>query len=117
MRVPLRGNSWRLLLPAVLLLALLCAALRPLPRRSKRNYRTPRASSSDVREGQSALAATIAEQNREIDSMIGEVAALRQQQAAVEPELAAKQAELDAATAELEASATWRWSAPSCSAR
>jgi len=26
MRVPLRGNSWRLLLPAALLLAVLCVA-------------------------------------------------------------------------------------------
>jgi len=55
-----------------------------------------------VRESQSALAATIAEQNRAIDSMIGEVSALRQKQAAVEAELAEKQAELEAATKALE---------------
>jgi peptidoglycan hydrolase CwlO-like protein len=58
---------------------------------------------SHVRESQSALAATIAEQNHAIDSMIGEVSALRQQQAAVESELAAKQAELDRATKQLAA--------------
>jgi peptidoglycan hydrolase CwlO-like protein len=55
-----------------------------------------------VHESQSAVAASLAEQNRAIDSMIGEVSALRQRQAAVEAELAAKQDELDEATAELE---------------
>jgi len=55
-----------------------------------------------VREDSSALAETIAEQNQAIDSMIGEVSALRQKQAAVEAELEEKQAELDAATAALE---------------
>ena len=55
-----------------------------------------------VREDSSSLAATIAEQNQAIDSMIGEVSALRQKQAAVEAELEEKQAELDAATAALE---------------
>ncbi|HWB69689.1 MAG TPA: hypothetical protein VG518_06905 [Solirubrobacterales bacterium] len=54
-----------------------------------------------VRASQSSLADTIAEQNRAIDSMIGEVSALRQRQAAVESELAEKQAELDQATREL----------------
>jgi peptidoglycan hydrolase CwlO-like protein len=56
---------------------------------------------NDVRASQSSLADTIAEQNAAIDSMIGEVSALRQRQAAVESELAAKQAELDQATKEL----------------
>jgi septal ring factor EnvC (AmiA/AmiB activator) len=56
-----------------------------------------------VREDSSALAATIAEQNRAIDSMIGEVSELRRKQAAVEAELEEKQAELEAATAALEA--------------
>jgi peptidoglycan hydrolase CwlO-like protein len=55
-----------------------------------------------VRANQSALAATIAEQNAAIDSMIGEVSALRQKQAAAEAELAEKQSELEAATAALE---------------
>ncbi len=55
-----------------------------------------------VRASQSSLAETIAEQNAAIDSMIGEVSALRQKQAAVEAELAEKQAELDRATAALE---------------
>jgi len=52
---------------------------------------------------QSALAESIAEQNAAIDSMIGEVSALRQKQAAVEAELAEKEAELKRATAALEA--------------
>jgi peptidoglycan hydrolase CwlO-like protein len=55
-----------------------------------------------VRESQSSLAETIAAQNAAIDSMIGEVSALRQKQAAVEAELAEKQRELAAATAALE---------------
>lgn len=54
-----------------------------------------------VREDSSALAGTIAEQNKAIDSMIGEVSALRRKQAAVEAELREKQAELEAATAAL----------------
>jgi peptidoglycan hydrolase CwlO-like protein len=54
-----------------------------------------------VQESQSALAATIAEQNAAIDSMIGEVSALRQKLAAVEAELAQKEDELEAATAAL----------------
>jgi peptidoglycan hydrolase CwlO-like protein len=55
-----------------------------------------------VHESQSAVAASLAEENAAIDSMIGEVSDLRQRQAAVEAELAAKQDELDQATAELE---------------
>ena len=56
-----------------------------------------------VRAHQSALTETIAEQNRAIDSMLGEVSELRRKQAAVEAELEEKQAQLDAATAALEA--------------
>jgi peptidoglycan hydrolase CwlO-like protein len=55
-----------------------------------------------VRADQSALAETIAEQNAAIDSMIGEVSALRQKQATVEAELVEKQEQLDRATAALE---------------
>ena len=56
-----------------------------------------------VRNHSAALSESIAEQNREIDSMLGEVSELRRKQAAVEAELAQKQAELDAATKALEA--------------
>jgi peptidoglycan hydrolase CwlO-like protein len=103
MRVPLRGNSWRLLLPAALLLAVLCVAASAPAETLEEKLQDTQGKLSDVRENQSALAATIAEQNKAIDSMIGEVSALRQKQAAAEAELAAKQDELDAATAKLEA--------------
>jgi peptidoglycan hydrolase CwlO-like protein len=103
MRASARGNSWRLLLPAALLLALLCAVGSAPAKDLEEKLRDTQGKLSHVRESQSALATTIAEQNRAIDSMIGEVSALRQQQAAVEAELAAKQDELDRATAKLAA--------------
>jgi peptidoglycan hydrolase CwlO-like protein len=103
MRVPLRGNSLRLLLPAALLLALLCLVASAPAKDLEQKLEDTQGKLSHVREDQSALAATIAEQNRAIDSMIGEVSALRRQQAAVEAELSEKQNELDAATEKLEA--------------
>ena len=103
MRVPLRGNSWRLLLPAALLLAVLCVVASAPAKDLEEKLSATQGKLSHVRESQSALAATIAEQNKAIDSMIGEVSDLRQQQAAVESELAAKQDELDTATAKLAA--------------
>jgi peptidoglycan hydrolase CwlO-like protein len=103
MRVPLRGNSWRLLLPAALLLAALCVAASAPAKDLEEKLQSTQGKLSHVRDSQSDLAATIAEQNHAIDSMIGEVSALRQQQAAVESELSAKQDELDSATAKLAA--------------
>jgi peptidoglycan hydrolase CwlO-like protein len=103
MRAPLRGNSWRLLLPAALLFALLCAAASAPAETLEEKLHETQGKLGEVRESQSAVAATIAEQNRAIDSMIGEVSALRQKQAALEAELSAKQDELDRATAKLEA--------------
>jgi peptidoglycan hydrolase CwlO-like protein len=103
MRVPLRGNSLRLLLPAALLLALLCLVASAPAKDLEEKLQDTQGKLSHVREDQSALAATIAEQNKAIDSMIGEVSDLRQQQAAVEAELSEKQNELDAATEKLEA--------------
>jgi peptidoglycan hydrolase CwlO-like protein len=103
MRVPLRGNSLRLLLPAALLLALLCMVASAPAKDLEEKLQHTQGKLSHVREDQSALAATIAEQNKAIDSMIGEVSDLRQQQAAVEAELSAKEGELDAATEKLEA--------------
>jgi septal ring factor EnvC (AmiA/AmiB activator) len=98
----------RALLFAVLLLAALCAVAGS--RAASAPAETPQEKLEDtrdklegVRADQSELADTIAAQNRAIDSMIGEVSALRQKQAAVESKLAAKQAELDRATAALEA--------------
>jgi len=102
MRVPLRGNSLRLLLPAAALLALLCVVASAPAKDLEEKLQHTQGKLSHVRENQSALAATIAEQNKAIDSMIGEVSDLRQQQAAVEAELSAKEGELDAATEKLE---------------
>lgn len=103
MRAPLRGNSLRLLLPAALLLALLCVVASAPAKDLEEKLQDTQGKLSHVREDQSSLAATIAEQNKAIDSMIGEVSDLRQQQAAVEAELSEKQGELDAATKKLEA--------------
>jgi len=90
------------LLPAALLLALLCLVASAPAKDLQEKLQSAQGKLSHVRESQSALADTIAEQNRAIDSMIGEVSGLRQQQQAVEAELSAKQDELDKATAELE---------------
>ena len=103
MRVPPRGNSWRLLLPAALLLALLCVVASAPAKSLEEKLHATQGKLSHVRASQSALATTIAEQNHAIDSMIGEVSALRQEQSAVQGELEAKQAELDRATAKLAA--------------
>ena len=102
------GNSRRLLLPAALLLAVLCVlALRATasaPAASlEEKFEAAQGKLAHVRKSESALSASLAEQNREIDSMIGEVSALRQRQAAVAGELEEKQGELEAATEELEA--------------
>jgi septal ring factor EnvC (AmiA/AmiB activator) len=101
-RAPLRGNSRWLLLPALLLFAALCAAGAGAQTLEQKYERT-QDKLEQVRESESALTATIAEQNAAIDSMIGEVSDLRRRQATIEAELVAKQAELDRATAELEA--------------
>jgi len=90
------------LLPAALLLALLCVVASAPAKDLQEKLQSAQGKLSHVRESQSALADTIAEQNRAIDSMIGEVSDLRQQQQSVEAELSAKQDELDKATAELE---------------
>jgi peptidoglycan hydrolase CwlO-like protein len=103
MRAPLRGNSWRLLLPAALLLAVLCVAASAPAKDLEEKLQDTQGKLSHVRQSQTALAATIASQNKAIDSMLGEVSSLRQKQAVAEEELAAKQDELDAATAKLEA--------------
>jgi peptidoglycan hydrolase CwlO-like protein len=97
----------RALLFAALLLATVCAlaaAVASAPAATpQEKLEATQGKLEGVREDQSALAATIAEQNAAIDSMIGEVSALRQKQAAVQAELSEKQAELEAATAALKA--------------
>jgi peptidoglycan hydrolase CwlO-like protein len=102
MRAPFRGNS-RWLLPALLLFVALCLTGVAAAQTLEEKYEEAQGKLSKVRQSESAVAATIAEQNAAIDSMIGEVSTLRQRQAALEAELVAKQAELDRATAKLEA--------------
>jgi chromosome segregation protein len=102
MRAPFRGNS-RWLLPALLLFVALCLTGVAAAQTLEQKYEEAQGKLSKVRQSESAVAATLAEQNAAIDSMIGEVSALRQRQAALEAELAEKQAELDRATAKLEA--------------
>ncbi len=97
----------RRLLLAALLLGVTCAvaltwAGRAPAETPREKLEATQGKLAHVRENSSALADTIAEQNKAIDSMIGEVSALRQKQAAVQSELAEKQSELDAATQALE---------------
>jgi peptidoglycan hydrolase CwlO-like protein len=91
---------------AALLLAALCvlagSGADAAPADPQERLEATRDKLEGVRAEGEELAATIAEQNRAIDSMLGEVSALRQEQEAVEAELAEKQAELDRATAALE---------------
>src|ERR1044072_339903 len=102
MRAP-RGSSWRLVLPAALLLLVLCLVASAPAKTLREKLDATQGKLSHVRESQSALAATIAEQNQAIASMLGEVSQLRQDQKALESELEDKRGELDRATAELEA--------------
>ncbi|HEX8689031.1 MAG TPA: hypothetical protein VF729_02185 [Solirubrobacterales bacterium] len=100
---PSPGTSRRLLLVATLVLAAACLVAAPSAATLREKLESTQGKLDEVRESQSAVSATIAEQNRAIDSMLGEVSALRQRQQAAEAELAAKQAELERATAQLAA--------------
>ena len=95
-----------LLLAALLLTALTVAAAAwqgSAPAKTpQEKLQATRDKLEGVRADQSELAETIAAQNRAIDSMIGEVSALRQKQAALEAELGEEEARLDAATKALE---------------
>ncbi|HEU4945120.1 MAG TPA: hypothetical protein VFT10_08160 [Solirubrobacterales bacterium] len=97
------GTSRRLLLVATVVLAAACLVAAPSGATLQEKLESTQGKLDQVRESQSAVSATIAEQNRAIDSMLGEVSALRQRQQAAEAELAAKQAELEEATAKLAA--------------
>jgi peptidoglycan hydrolase CwlO-like protein len=104
---PRRTHRRRALGSAAVLLAALCALALLLsataPAASLQEKRdTAQSKLNEVKESQSALADSIAAENAEIDSMIGEVSALRQKQAAVEAQLVAKEEELAAATKALE---------------
>jgi peptidoglycan hydrolase CwlO-like protein len=92
----------RVLLLAVLVFAALCVGGASAPAKDlQAQLQATQDKLDHVQHSSSSLSASIAEQNAAIDSMIGEVSALRQRQAALESELAAKQAELKQATAEL----------------
>jgi peptidoglycan hydrolase CwlO-like protein len=100
-KTPSAGKRVWLLLAALVLAAACALALSVSSAPAETPQEELEATQSkldDVRASSSELADTIAEQNAAIDSMIGEVSALRQKQAAVEAELADKQAELHAAT-------------------
>jgi peptidoglycan hydrolase CwlO-like protein len=102
MRASAGTHRW-LLVPATLLLLVLCLAASAPAETLREKLDHTQGKLSDLRESQSALSATISEQNQAIDSMLGEVSQLRQQQLALESELDDKQAELDVAGAELKA--------------
>jgi len=97
----------RALVFAALLLAASCALAvawaETAPADPQAKLEQTRDKLEGVRAESSDLTATIAEQNRAIDTKLGEVSGLRQEQEAIEAELAAKQAELDRATEALEA--------------
>jgi peptidoglycan hydrolase CwlO-like protein len=102
------GQSRRLLLlPAALLLAFLCllatwGASAPA-KTLQQKYDATQGKLSHLRDHESALADSIAEQNKLVDSMLGEVSDLRQEQLAIQDELDQKQQELEMATDKLEA--------------
>lgn len=85
------------LLAALCVLVLLLGATAPAATLQEKRDAT-QSKLNEVEANTSALADTIAAQNAEIDTMIGEVSALRQKQEAVEAQLAAKEEELEAAT-------------------
>jgi len=97
------GTPWRRLLPASILLLALCLVGSAPAKTLREKLDATQGELGAVRKSHSALATTIAAQNRAIDSMLGEVSRLRSEQQALEAELAKKQDELDAATAKLEA--------------
>ncbi len=102
MRPPAGTSRW-LLLPAALLLLVLCLVASAPAKTLSEKLDATQGKLSHVRESSSALSATIEAQNKAIDSMLGEVSRLRQEQQALESELTSKQDELDSATAKLEA--------------
>ncbi|HEY2054060.1 MAG TPA: hypothetical protein VGH14_09015 [Solirubrobacterales bacterium] len=100
---PRRAHRRRALSFGAVLLAALCVVALMLsstaPAASLEEKRDSTQSKlNEVEANTSALADSIAAENAEIDTMIGEVSALRQKQEAVEAQLAAKEEELEAAT-------------------
>jgi|GEM_PF-259107 len=85
------------LLAALCTLVLLLEATAPAATLQEKRDAT-QSKLNEVEANTNALADTIAAENAEIDTMIGEVSALRQKQEAVEAQLVAKEEELEAAT-------------------
>jgi septal ring factor EnvC (AmiA/AmiB activator) len=101
-----RAHRRRALTFAAILLAALCTLALLLDGRAPAASLVEKRDSAQsklntVKANQEELAGTIAVENREIDTMIGEVSTLRQEQEAVEAQLAAKEEELKAATTAL----------------
>jgi peptidoglycan hydrolase CwlO-like protein len=88
------------LVAALCALALLLQATAPAASLEEKRDAT-QSKLNEVEANTSALANTIAAENAEIDTMIGEVSTLRQEQEAVEAQLTAKEEELEAATTAL----------------
>lgn len=102
MRVRAGTPRW-LLLPAVLLFAALCLVASAPAQTLREQLDETQGKLDRVRESESALNSSIEAQNRAIDTMLGEVSRLRQEQQAAEAALASKQAELERASARLAA--------------
>jgi peptidoglycan hydrolase CwlO-like protein len=100
------GHQRRWLLLAAALLSAVClwaaGGGSALAQTLQEKFDATQGKLDQVRNSERSLSATIAEQNRAVDSMLGEVSVLRRQQQAIEGELAAKQAELEQATAKLD---------------
>lgn len=97
------GTPRWLLAPATLLLAVLCLVASAPAQTLREQLDETQGKLDRVRESESALSSSIEAQNRAIDTMLGEVSRLRQEQRAAEAALASKQAELDRASARLAA--------------
>ena len=99
------GRSRTVLFLALLVLASLCAlsllAGGAPAETLQEEYNRKQAELSDVEAKQGEIAATIAEQNRQVNDLIGRVAEIQARAEAVERKLAAKQAQLDEAKAAL----------------
>jgi len=101
-----RSARGRAALPLALLVACLCvlaAASTGAPAQSlQQKFDRKQSELSKVKDERASLATTIAEDNRRVNDLIAEVAAVRDRAAEVRARLDAKQAELDRATAALE---------------
>jgi cell wall-associated NlpC family hydrolase len=101
-----RSNRARTVLPLALLvlgsLSLLSVLAVGAPAANlQQQFQRKQSQLAHNRSAQSSVAASIADQNRQVDQLIGEVAQVRAEAAAIARKLAAKQAELDRTKAQL----------------